>query len=846
MKKKKVTARKKPGQNKFSLKMPGKKTGSSKKTNPKKAGKEIDLAELIKSSGTLQKLHLERLNPLWLIVAGAVVLVALVAMLFLGGNSQNDNDRILKSARQTLSQMSSTVKGYRKVLAAQQTQELSAIASVDPEKLPMLEQYLRDQLPSFMELTLFETTALDKLHGDELGPFGYATLDMLMTARERALAPMQLHGKGEGSYVALAARIDEDSSEMAYLFVKLKPEAITGVFTSVLPDQGAFALDQYNGRFNPTRISNLSTAPKPSERIMWLRVPGSLFRVGVVQANRVSTLMDTLRPVLFVLGLLLFVLGVMLKIRPYKPPVEAEVSDEPAVAGQALVADDSPDGVDSDPESSDDPDDSDTYIQPAAHELPDLGLTLEKPVMPHSKPVPPVELVESIFRAYDIRGIVGETLDAEVARQVGQVIGTLTLEQDASPVIVARDGRDSGPDLVEGMVRGIASTGCDVVDIGAVPTGVLYFAAYELGNGTGVMITGSHNPPEYNGIKMLIGGVTLAGDQITALYQRIISGDVRVGKGNVSRENMLGQYRERISGDIQLARPLKVVADCGNGIGGVCAADILRDIGAEVIPLFDEVDGNFPNHHPDPSEPKNLHDLIESVKLMDADIGVAFDGDADRLGVVTADGEIIYSDRLMMLFVKDVLSREPGGTIIYDVKCTGHLHRVIEVAGGKAMMYKTGHSLIKNKMKEVDAPFAGEMSGHFFFKERWYGFDCGIYAAARLLEILAADERSPTEVLTSLPNSVSTPELKVHMQEGENHAFVTEFQEKAEFEDAMINTIDGVRADFDDGWGLVRASNTTPILVCRFDAENDLILQRIMNDFKTQMLAINDQLDLPF
>jgi len=455
-------------------------------------------------------------------------------------------------------------------------------------------------------------------------------------------------------------------------------------------------------------------------------------------------------------------------------------------------------------------------------------------------------LVESIFRAYDIRGIVGQTLDAEVAYQVGQVIGTLTLEQNAAPVVVARDGRDSGVDLMEGLIKGVASTGCDAVDIGAVPTGVLYFAAYDLGSATGVMITGSHNPPEYNGIKMVIGGVTQAGDQITDIYHRIKSGNVRVGKGKVSQQEMITRYIERISGDIQLQRPLKVVADCGNGIGGVCAADVLRSIGAEVITLFDEVDGSFPNHHPDPSEPENLTDLIEAVRMMDADIGIAFDGDADRLGVVTSVGEIIYSDRLMMLFTQDVLSRVPGATIIYDVKCTGHLHHVIQEAGGNAMMYKTGHSLIKNKMKEVDAPFAGEMSGHFFFKERWYGFDCGIYSACRLLEILAADERDPREVLSSLPDSISTPELKLQMEEGENHPFIAQMQEKARFADARITTIDGVRADFADGWGLVRASNTTPILVLRFEADTEESLQRIKDNFRQQMLAINPKLTMPF
>jgi phosphomannomutase/phosphoglucomutase len=309
---------------------------------------------------------------------------------------------------------------------------------------------------------------------------------------------------------------------------------------------------------------------------------------------------------------------------------------------------------------------------------------------------------------------------------------------------------------------------------------------------------------------------------------------------------MLSRFREKISGDIQLKRPLKVVADCGNGIGGVCAADVLRGIGAEVITLFDEVDGSFPNHHPDPSEPKNLTDLIDAVRLMDADLGVAFDGDADRLGVVTSVGEIIYADRLMMLFAEDVLSRVPGSTIIYDVKCTGHLHHVIEEAGGHAMMYKTGHSLIKNKMKEVNAPFAGEMSGHFFFKERWYGFDCGIYSACRLMELLAADERDPQEVLSALPKSFSTPELKLEMKEGENHAFILEMQDNARFADAKVTTIDGVRADFIDGWGLVRASNTTPVLVLRFEGDTEESLQRIKDAFSQQMLAINSELRMPF
>jgi phosphomannomutase/phosphoglucomutase len=344
----------------------------------------------------------------------------------------------------------------------------------------------------------------------------------------------------------------------------------------------------------------------------------------------------------------------------------------------------------------------------------------------------------------------------------------------------------------------------------------------------------------------MVAGDTLYGDQITALYKRITSRDFRVGEGESTERDVVPDYIERIAKDIQIDRPLKIVVDCGNGIGGVCAADTLRAIGAEVLPLFDEVDGTFPNHHPDPSDPENLQDLIESVRLMDADLGLAFDGDADRLGVVTLAGNIIYPDRIMMLLAMDVLDRVPGATIIYDVKCTSHLPKVIKEAGGKPVMYKTGHSLIKAKMKEIGSPFAGEMSGHFFFGERWYGVDDGIYAAARLLEILGGTETPPEAILNALPASISTPELKVQMEEGQNHAFIEAFKAKARFDGADISTIDGLRADFQDGWGLVRASNTTPILVVRFDAETEEALVRIKASFRSQMLEINPDLELPF
>jgi len=781
-----------------------------------------------------------------LIVVGSALLVLLAAIfLLLGGDRQKENEATLERAKQSISQVSDTLQFFRHVLQDPQVQAMAAMAVADPEKASNLQQHISGRIPELIGILLFQPN-LNLLRGKDMGPNGYAVLDMLIEARANGLAPLQIHAQGDEAYLAIAVRIGDVESPAAYLLAKINPAALTTQFNASLPQPGAFMLDQVNGRFASSKIVNLAGSLSSVQHLIYLPIPDTLFRVGIVQSAEGASGGGFVRPMLFVSGLFLLALGLLIKFRPYKPPkvlpadrVQIEQwNQSPAQAASKTVGS----GGGAGPKKQIDmkPDDGLGEVN-----LPDLVFNLEHRGMRRKKVSSPVELVGSIFRAYDIRGIVGKTLDSEVARQVGQVVGSLTSEADAGPVVVARDGRDSGAELIAGMIEGISSTGCDVVDIGAVPTGVLYFSAYELGRGTGVMITGSHNPPDYNGFKILIGGITQAGERITAMYERIQRGDFRVGRGSVSQQDMLGRYRQKISDDIRLLQPLKVVADCGNGIGGVCAAEILRDIGAEVFPLFDEVDGSFPNHHPDPSEPENLQDLIESVKLMGADIGVAFDGDADRLGVVTPDGQIIYSDRLMMLFAKDVLSRVPGATIIYDVKCTGHLQHVIEEAGGKAMMYKTGHSLIKNKMKEVDAPFAGEMSGHFFFKERWYGFDCGIYAAARLLEILAVDGRDPQEVLNSLPNSISTPELKVQMEEGENHAFVTEMQQKARFADAKINTIDGVRADFSDGWGLVRASNTTPILVLRFDADSEEALARIKNDFKQQMLAINRDLKLP-
>ncbi len=451
-----------------------------------------------------------------------------------------------------------------------------------------------------------------------------------------------------------------------------------------------------------------------------------------------------------------------------------------------------------------------------------------------------------IFKAYDIRGIVGKTLTPDIVRRIGHGLGSLAAERGQQAIAVGRDGRLSGPELAAALQEGIRRAGIDTIDVGCVPTPVVYFAAHELGCQSCVAVTGSHNPPDYNGLKMVIGGETLAGEAIQGIRQRVDAGQLRQGAGQASSADVGPAYLARITGDVRLARPLKIVIDCGNGVAGGIAPQLFRALGCELIELFCEVDGNFPNHHPDPSKPENLQDVINALRSSDAEIGLAFDGDGDRLGVVTKDGEIIYPDRQLMLFAADVLSRCPGQSIIYDVKCTRRLAPWIREHGGVPLMWKTGHALVKAKLRETGAPLAGEMSGHLFFKERWFGFDDGLYAGARLLEILARAADANT-VLKALPDSSSTPELNIAMREGEPFALIDELQQNAHFAGAReIITIDGLRVEYADGFGLARPSNTTPVVVLRFEADSQIALERIQADFRRVLNAARPGLALPF
>ncbi|MFT5572140.1 MAG: phosphomannomutase/phosphoglucomutase [Cryomorphaceae bacterium] len=452
----------------------------------------------------------------------------------------------------------------------------------------------------------------------------------------------------------------------------------------------------------------------------------------------------------------------------------------------------------------------------------------------------------AIFKAYDIRGIVDQSLTTDITFKIGQAVGSEVIAKGQRSIVIGRDGRLSGPMLAEALSDGLRAAGVNVVDIGVAPSPVVYYSSYSKNIPSCIAITGSHNPPDYNGFKMVVDGTTLSAERIQDLKQRILDDNFSHGEGSYVEEEIIEDYIQRIVSDVKPKRKMKIVIDCGNGVAGATAPQVFNQIGCEVIELFSEVDGTFPNHHPDPSQIENLQDLMAAVKEHDADLGLAFDGDGDRLGVVTKAGEVVWPDRQMILFARDVLSRNPGCEVIYDVKCTRNLPAEIEAAGGKATMWRTGHSFIKAKLKETGAAIAGEMSGHIFFKERWFGFDDGVYAGARLIELLANQDQEPQAIFDALPNSINTPELRMEFAEGEHYEFMNKLQAVAEFPDAQVSKIDGLRVDYPDGFGLIRPSNTTPILVLRFEADSHQALARIQRDFGAAIAKIDKGIATPF
>jgi len=466
-----------------------------------------------------------------------------------------------------------------------------------------------------------------------------------------------------------------------------------------------------------------------------------------------------------------------------------------------------------------------------------------------------VQLDPAIFRAYDIRGVVQTNLTPNVVYWIGRSFAAEALSQDQNTAVIGGDGRVSTPSLCDALAQGLNDGGVNVIDVGTVPTPLLYYSACRMDRlefpgprssvGTGIMVTGSHNPPEYNGLKMMIGGTTLAESAIQRLHQRVIGKNLTEGAGNYCKANVLGDYVSAVYNDVRLSRPLKVVVDCGNGVAGLVAPDLFAKLGCSVVPLYEDVDGEFPNHHPDPADPANLQDLISAVDHHHADLGIAFDGDGDRLGVISNRGTIIWPDRILMLFAKDILGRNPGAEIIFDVKCSNHLMSLIDALGGKALMWKTGHSHIKAKLKETGALLGGEFSGHICFVERWFGFDDAIYAAARLLELLSAETRPVEEIFLDFPNAISTPEIKISTTEKKKFDVIDMLSQSNHFDRGQVGTVDGIRVDYDDGWGLIRASNTSPVLTLRFEAQSTEALIRIKNTFQTAIVDIDPELVMP-
>lgn len=754
-----------------------------------------------------------------------------------------------------------------------QNPELSRLlAAEDWQGLKQMERSTARRLPEVQRLR-FLPVEWDQLEA-EAGSgqqFSFASLEVLrMVERTGKAAPAEVHQLGKDSqHVALAAPIiDPTNGELSGVAHMALPfQAIDGALADVQEHAGKLALQQVTEQGIGALLTSGAAAGATREDGT-VPVAGSIWRVAYWRAGDlpdISYLLlagGALMIAVLVAGLLILMFAMRIK--------SALASDRGVILELAR-------GLSQGGGAEHQPVARLNEMQQTLDQLVKLGLdrprkirvvepetALEQaaaqdaPSAPaeHSEqppaavetgtgegmPLPPAE----IFRAYDIRGVAGEALTSNGVYQIGRALGSEALEQGQQTVIVARDGRLSSDQLSEALVRGLADSGRDVVDLGRVPTPVLYFATRFLGSNSGVMVTGSHNAPEYNGLKAVIDGQALSGDAIQGLRQRIVEGNLLEGEGRMQEQDLVPDYISRVSNDVQLLRPLKLVLDCGNGVASVVAPALFRALGCETVDRCCEVDGNFPHHHPDPGNPDNLRMLISAVREHKADLGLAFDGDGDRLGVVDCDGKIIWPDRLLMLLARDVLLRHPGGDVIYDIKSSRHLASEILAYGGRPIMWHAGHSLMKAKIQQTGALLAAEMSGHIYFQERWYGFDDALYAAARLLEVLSAEGLSSAELFAQLPESPSTPELNLQTAEGENFVLVRQFAELGPFPDAKLITMDGVRAEFSQGWGLVRASNTAPMVTFRFEADSPQAIEWIQEQFRERFAAIDPALELPF
>jgi phosphomannomutase/phosphoglucomutase len=803
-----------------------------------------------------------------LLLSLAIICAAALAIVFLQAQREQQHGlaQLQRIGADIAGRIAERVEGRRTLLLAL-AGDADLRAPLLSEDLPGLhrqERRLLPRLPGALRVRLLPK-GWDALEPDTNPPFSYASLDILRSAERNgkpSSAEVHLFGTAQ-QHVAMAVPVfSADGAEvLGVLHVAYPSAVLTRTLVGLTGVSGRVELQQM---VKGTPVVIAALGPPAARMAGTQEIPGTIWRVGY--AAPAVAFGGDIQP--FQLGILLvaavlIAIVLWLQSRHFRQALRHDLESMFALV-EALK---SGSAGRVNPPRLEEFGHVFGLIRQVWHQAARKPLPAEAgPVeAPDEPPMPEVDLLDAapdgpvsayagleslpqeIFRAYDIRGVVGDTLTEQIVYELGRAIGSEAYEQGEQTVIVARDGRHSGPAFSRALCDGLMASGRDVLDIGMVPTPVLYFATHFLGSKSGVMITGSHNPADYNGLKIVINGAALSGEAITGLERRIQQQDYLEGQGSLHTQDLLPDYIERILGDVQLSRPLRLVVDCGNGVAGVVAPALFQALGCDVAALYCNVDGDFPNHHPDPGKPENLVDLIRAVREHKADLGVAFDGDGDRLGVVDGNGKIIWPDRLLMLLARDVLSRQPGADVIYDVKSSRNLADEILSCGGRPIMWKTGHSLIKAKMRETGALLAGEMSGHIFIQDRWYGFDDGLYSCARLLELLSIEPMSATEVFDSLPESISTPELGLAFaREGENFALMEKLSGQADFADAKVVRIDGLRVEFEDGWGLVRPSNTTPSLVFRFEADGEAELMRIQQQFQRWLLRVEPGLKLPF
>lgn len=758
--------------------------------------------------------------------------------------------------------------------------------SRDAEALTQRELDLRR---SFAAQRVLLIPAIDE--GRWLGDYpalSYAELDLVLAAKNGAIPVIEVHASGQGDHFDVIRPVVYQKVVVGYVLASFDAAAVQPLLTQLAIESAYIELTQKTGNGDAKVLAGYGDSTlKLNRDVIGRVVPESQWQLNIWRQDSVVDLLGIDWRVVYWLMVLviLTLLGVMLRIirhnlhhalkddgqlfvdfvrdrlqgnwmgKEYVPrlsefsQVVADLRTAPwQQQASSMVATAETEGsvvsVNSASESKSKVEVETAYIDLLFQSKDSIAVEERQPiqVMPGNYG----ELPQSIFRAYDIRGIVGQTLTPDIVYDIGRAIGSEAWKRGEQTLVVGRDGRLSSPQLADALISGLRASGRNVINMGRVPTPLVYFATHYLSARSGVMITGSHNPADYNGLKIVLKGEALTQDAIQGLYQRIIKKDFTEGAGSLSSQDLVADYIARVCADVRLQRPLKVVVDCGNGVAGELAPALLRNLGCEVIALYCDIDGQFPNHHPDPSQPENLRDLVAAVKRNHADVGLAFDGDGDRLGVVDSRGQIIWPDRQLMLFAIDILKLNPGAQIIYDVKCSRNLQSVIAGHGGHPVMWRSGHSVLKAKLQESKALLAGEMSGHIFFNDRWFGFDDACYTAARLLEILSASQQSSAEIFALIPDAVSTPELRLDLAEGAHYTFMERLKKEAKFPAAELVTIDGVRAEFADGWGLVRASNTTPSLTLRFEADNAAALERIKQVFRKVLAGLDSSLKLPF